>query len=88
MAMQIKQGAKVLIKRLLTSVRKIVADNRLARTRLEKVFTDIYLTNVNGGKLGESDELLLEKGSKIKIAFIDKQDFLKKRIEIGHRFRK
>lgn len=50
--------------------------------------SDIFLTNVKGGILAEGDELLLEKGSKIKIAFLDKQDFLKRRIEIGHRFRK
>jgi len=48
----------------------------------------IYLTNSNSYKLTEKDTLLLKKGSEIKIAFINKEDFLKRRIEISHRFRK
>lgn len=50
--------------------------------------SNIYLTNVGKGKLVEGSELVLKKGSKINIAFIDKQEFLKRRIEIAHRFRK
>ncbi len=50
--------------------------------------SNIYLTNVDAGILKEGDELILEKGTRIKIAFLDKKDFLKRRIEIGHRYRK
>lgn len=48
----------------------------------------IYLTNSNSKVLKEGDNLLLKKGSKIKIAFLDKNEFLKRRIDISHRFRK
>ena len=48
----------------------------------------IYLTNVESQILKEGSELILKKGSKIKIGFLDKKDFLGKRIEIAHRFRK
>ncbi len=48
----------------------------------------IYLTNVKSDVLEEGSELVLKKGSKIKIAFLDKGVFLRKRIEMGHRFRK
>jgi len=50
--------------------------------------SNILLTNVEGGILNEEDELILKKGSKIEISFLDKKDFLRKRIEIGHRLRK
>lgn len=49
---------------------------------------NIYLTNIDSGKLFDHSELVLEKGSRIDIAFLDKHDFLKRRIEIAHRFRK
>ncbi len=48
----------------------------------------IYLTNSNSKVLKEGDKLLLKKGSEIKLAFLDKNEFLKRRIEISHRFRK
>lgn len=48
----------------------------------------IYLTNVESQILKEGSELILKKGSKINIGFLDKKDFLRKRIEIAHRFRK
>jgi hypothetical protein len=38
--------------------------------------------------LEEGSELVLRKGSPIEIAFLDKNDFIKRRIEIAHRFRK
>ncbi|MBP8979068.1 NAD(+)/NADH kinase [Candidatus Dojkabacteria bacterium] len=48
----------------------------------------VYLTNVKSKILKEGSELILKKGSKIRIAFLNKKDFLQKRIELGHRFRK
>ncbi len=48
----------------------------------------IYLTNVKSKTLTMDDTLLLKKGSEIKIAFLDKNEFLKRRIDISHRFRK
>lgn len=48
----------------------------------------IYLTNTNSKVLKEGDKLLLKKGSEIRIAFLDKNEFLKRRIDISHRFRK
>jgi len=48
----------------------------------------IYLTNSNSKVLKKGDKLLLKKGSEIKLAFLDKNEFLKRRIEISHRFRK
>ncbi len=49
---------------------------------------NIYLTNSNAIKLKQNDTLLLKKGSEIKIAFLNKNEFLKRRIDISHRFRK
>lgn len=48
----------------------------------------IYLSNVESEVLDEGDELVLQKGSEIEIAFINKREFLSRRIEIAHRFRK
>ncbi len=48
----------------------------------------IYLTNVESKELKEGSELILKKGSPISIAFLDKEDFLKRRRDIAHRFRK
>lgn len=48
----------------------------------------VFLTNVESKVLGEGSELLLRKGSKVQLAFLDKKEFERKRIEMGHRFRK
>ena len=48
----------------------------------------IYLTNVESEILEDGHELVLTKGSEIEIAFLDKQEFLERRIELGHRYRK
>jgi len=48
----------------------------------------IYLTNVESEILKEGSELILKKGSEITIGFIKKDEFLKRRIEIAHRYRK
>ncbi len=48
----------------------------------------IYLTNVESKILSEGSKLTLKKGSKIGITFIDKEDFLKRRRDIAHRYRK
>ncbi len=48
----------------------------------------IYLTNVKSKAISEGDTLLLKKGSEIEIGFLDKNEFLKRRIELSHRFRK
>lgn len=48
----------------------------------------IYLSNVESKILKENDELILSRGSEIQLAFLNKQKFIKKRIEIGHRYRK
>lgn len=48
----------------------------------------IYLTNVESKILKEGSELLLKKGSQIKIGFLNREEFLKRRIEIAHRYRK
>ena len=48
----------------------------------------IYLTNVRSTKLEEGSTLTLKKGKDIRFAFIDKANFLERRIELGHRYRK
>jgi len=48
----------------------------------------IYLTNVESKILTEGSKLTLRKGNKIGIAFIDKEDFLERRRNIAHRYRK
>jgi NAD+ kinase len=48
----------------------------------------VYLTSSNSFKLNQEDTLLLKKGTEIEIAFLNKDDFLKRRIDISHRFRK
>lgn len=48
----------------------------------------IYLSNVESDILEEGHELVLSKGTEIQIAFLDKQNFIEKRIEIAHRYRK
>lgn len=48
----------------------------------------IYLDNVKSFTLTEGDLLTLSKGSTFKLAFLNKKEFLKKRIEFSHRFRK
>ena len=50
--------------------------------------SQIFLTNIYAGDLDYGNELVLRKGTEIEICFLDKKDFLRKRIEIGHRFRK
>jgi len=50
--------------------------------------TKIYLSNIQTGVLNEGDTLLLKKGSEIKIGFLNKNEFLKRRIDLSHRFRK
>lgn len=47
----------------------------------------IYLTNVESKVLNEGDELILTRGSDISIAFLNKEDFLRKRRNITHRYR-
>jgi NAD kinase len=48
----------------------------------------IYLDNVKTVTMKEGDVLKLSKGSTFKLAFLNKKEFLKKRIEFSHRFRK
>ncbi len=48
----------------------------------------IYLTNVESKVLEEGDELILKKGSQIEIGFLNRKEFLERRIEIAHRYRK
>lgn len=48
----------------------------------------IYLSNVKSKTFDTNSELILKKGSQIEIAFLDKNEFLKRRIDIAHRYRK
>jgi NAD+ kinase len=48
----------------------------------------IYLTNVKSEILKEGGVLKLKKGKSIKLAFLNKEDFLKRRIELAHRYRR
>lgn len=48
----------------------------------------IYLTNIKSVKLEEGSTLTLKKGKEIRFTFIDKTNFLGRRIELGHRYRK
>lgn len=48
----------------------------------------IYLTNVESEMLDEGSKLILKKGSQIEIAFLNRKEFLERRIDIAHRFRK
>ena len=48
----------------------------------------IYLTNVESEILKNNQELILRKGSQIEIGFLNKKEFLERRIDIAHRFRK
>jgi len=56
--------------------------------RIKSNGAKIYLSNVESEILNEKNELILTKGSEIEIAFLNKQEFLERRIEIGHRYRK
>ncbi len=48
----------------------------------------VLLSNVSKAELNEGDELVLKKGTQIQIGFMDKEDFLKRRIQFSHRYRK
>lgn len=50
--------------------------------------TNLYMTSSHVEKLSADSELVLRKGSKVRIAFLDKKEFLQRRVDIGHRFRK
>lgn len=49
---------------------------------------NIYLSNINSAKFKKDDILTLRKGSEIQLAFLDKGEFLKRRIDIANRYRK
>lgn len=56
--------------------------------RIKTSGTKIFLTTSHLEQLDKDSELILKKGSKIKLAFLDKKEFLKRRVDISHRFRK
>ncbi|MDD4382447.1 MAG: hypothetical protein PHE21_03875 [Candidatus Dojkabacteria bacterium] len=49
---------------------------------------DIYLSNVISGKLTVGKELIIKRGEGVEIGFLNKDEFLKRRTEILHRYRK
>lgn len=49
---------------------------------------NIYLSNVITEKLTQGKELIIKRGEDVEIGFLDKDDFLKRRAEILHRYRK
>lgn len=48
----------------------------------------IFLSNVETGVLKKGSELILRKGASVGLAFLDKKDFLKRRISLSHRYRR
>lgn len=48
----------------------------------------LFLSNIESGKLDSNSELILRKGKTVKLLYIDKKEFLKKRIEFAHRYRR
>ena len=48
----------------------------------------IYLSNIYAKTLNEGDTLVLKRGHEIKIGFLNKNDFLKRRIDLSHRYRR
>lgn len=48
----------------------------------------IYLSNIYAKTLNEGDTLDLKRGHEIKIGFLNKNDFLKRRIDLSHRYRR
>lgn len=48
----------------------------------------IYLTNVKSELLEKGSTLTLQKGKRIQLAFLNREDFLKRRIELAHRYRR
>ncbi|MBN1618158.1 NAD(+)/NADH kinase [Candidatus Dojkabacteria bacterium] len=53
-----------------------------------KKAANIYLSGIKSGEISEGDILTLRKGSQVKIAFLSKEKFVQKRIELAHRYRK
>lgn len=47
----------------------------------------IFLSNVYSGDFSGKNELILKKGTKIKIGFLNKEEFLERRIKYSHRYR-
>jgi len=56
--------------------------------RIKSDGSKIYLSNIETKTLNSGSELILKKGSMVKLAFLNKKEFLKKRIEFAHRYRK
>lgn len=56
--------------------------------RIKSNGAKIFLTNVEAGTLDEGSELILRKGTEVKLAFLNKTEFVQRRIEMAHRFRK
>ena len=50
--------------------------------------TRVHLTSSHFEDLSEDNELVLKKGSRVQLAFLDRKEFLQRRVDIGHRFRK
>ena len=48
----------------------------------------IFLSNIYAKTLNEGDTLVLKRGHEIKIGFLNKNDFLKRRIDLSHRYRR
>lgn len=48
----------------------------------------IYLSNVKSQTLEEGSELVLRKGTEVNLGFLNKVEFLQRRIDITHRYRK
>lgn len=49
---------------------------------------DLFLDGINVGTLASQDTISLSPGNSIKIGFLDRQQFMSRRIELAHRMRK
>lgn len=48
----------------------------------------IFLTNIESEILSEGSELVLRKGTEVNLAFLNKTEFVQRRIDMAHRYRK
>lgn len=48
----------------------------------------IFLSNIKTAKLSRGSELILRKGTPVELAFLNKKEFLGRRIALSHRYRK
>ena len=94
-AFNFNNGGRILpLDSCLLSITGIVCDRYLndiipcQEIKIKANNAKIFLSNVETGVLKEGSELTLKKGASVELAFLDKKEFLRRRISLSHRYRR